>query len=134
MICGLIYPIFSLLVIFVIYILNFFEMTFILGMSYGVIIAVISHCDKVKRTIVTMVIAILSAVVSQFILFISGAPYKIIFYIYRNDTWVQEIGRLSVNEVIGYNLGSMIFGYGLLITCIGIILYNIIKSRPIYQY
>ena len=131
-ICGLVFWIFTLLIIFVEYIIHFSVLIFVLGILYGVVIAVVSYCDKVKRTIVAMLMGILAAVVSQFILLISGVPYKIIFYIFRNNTWVKQSGRLSVNEVIGYNWGIFSFWYGLLISFVILIicisLYNTIKS------
>jgi len=119
--------------IFAVYIMDFIEITLILGAIFGVVVAAVSYCDNVKRTIAAMIMGIIASFVSQSILFISGIPYKIILFIYRNDTWVQESGRLSVNEVIGYNFGTMIFWQGLLISFVVLIivifLFHAIKSR-----
>lgn len=131
--CFSIYLIFSLLIIFVAYIIDFFEGTFILGVICGVIIAVVTICENAKKTIIARVCGIFSAAIAQLILLISGIPYNIIFYIFRNDEFVRETGRLTVNEVIGYNFGYIILWRWLLvsflISIIVIFIFNKIKSR-----
>ena len=113
--------------------MGFFSGSFALGALCGAIIAVITSCDKTKRTIIARVMGILAAVSAQFMLFITGIPYEIILYIYRNDTYVRETGRLSVNEVIGYNWGTMFFWWSLLFSfavfVIGIFIFNVINNR-----
>ena len=131
-ICGSVYFVLSLLIIVVVYIMDFFQGALILGIICGISIAVITCCDTVKRTVIARCMGILAAAISQMILFISGIPYDILLYYYRNDTWVMESGRLSVNEVIGYNLGCMTLWYGLIISFIisivSIFVFNIIKK------
>ena len=117
-ICGSVYLIFSLMLVLVVYIIDIFGITILLGVLYGIVIVVITHCDTIKRTIIAMVMGLLSAVVSQILLNVSGIPYRIIQHIYRNDEFVRETGRLAVNETIGYNWGNMLFWFGLLISFI----------------
>jgi len=132
-ICGSTCLIFLLLLIFVVYTLDFFEGAFIVGLPCGVIIALVTYCDTLKRTIIARSMGLLSAVVSQFIFEIIGIPYIILMYVYRNDSFVQEMGRLTVNETIGYGWGRMFFWGGLvasfIVAVISIFIFNRIKSR-----
>ena len=108
-ICGLICLIFLLLLIFVVYTLDFFEGAFFVGLPCGIMIAVVTCCETLKRTVIARFMGLLSAVVSQFIFEIIGIPYMILMYVYRNDSFVSEMGRLTVNETIGYGWGRMFF-------------------------
>jgi len=132
-ICGSICLVFLLLLIFVVYTLDFFEGAFFVGLPCGVIIAVITCCDTLKRTVIARFMGLLSAVVSQFIFEIIGVPYMILMYVYRNDSFVREMGRLTVNETIGYGWGRMFFWGGLVVSftvaVISIFIINRIKSR-----
>ena len=132
-ICGLIFLVCSLMVIFVVYIMDILELTIVLGILCGVFIAVLTCCDTTKRTVIARVAGISSVVVAQFILFLSGLPYIIIKYVLRENEWVKETGRLTVNEVIGYNFGNMFLWFWLLVaftvTAIGIFIFNKIKRR-----
>jgi len=135
-ICGSVYMIFSLLIIPVAYTLDFFEGTFILGILCGTIIAFVTICDNLNRTIIARVLGIVSAVVGQLILFISGIPYEILLYIFRNDAFVRETGRLTVNELISYNWGVillLLLWSGLLISLAVIVvvgfIFNLIKRK-----
>ena len=131
--CALGYLLFSLLLLLGVYIIDFFESSFILGVLYGVIFVYITYCEKVQRTIFAMFMGLLSVVISHIILSLSGVPYQIILYLFRNDKVIQEMGHLSVNEVIGYNWGIMIFWFMFLvsfaISCIGSFIVKIVKSR-----
>jgi uncharacterized membrane protein len=109
-ICGVSCWVFLLLLIFVVYIMDFFEGAFFVGLPCGIIIALVTSCDTLKRTIKARVFGILSALLSQFLFTLLGIPYAIILYIYRNTEWVQYSGRLSVNETIGYGWGRFFLG------------------------
>jgi len=132
-ICGLIYIAFSLLIIFVVYTMDFFEGSLVLGALCGIAIAFITSCDSMKRTVIARIMGILSALISQEIISLLGIPSRLILYVLRNDEWIKETGRLTVNEVIGYNFGRMFFWFALAISfavfVIGIFVYNIIKNR-----
>ena len=132
-ICGSAYLIFTLMLLFLVYIIRFFESAFILGISYGIIVMLVTSCEKIERTIIARVLGIVSAVIAQLILFITGIPYKIILYILRDDEWVKETGRLTVNEVIGYNWGVMFFWWAFimsfLISISCLFVFNMIKNR-----
>ena len=125
--------IFLLLLIFVVYTLDFFEGAFFVGLPCGVIIAIVTCCETLKRTVIARFVGLLSAVVSQFIFEIIGVPYTILMYVYRNDSFVREMGHLTVNETIGYGWGRMFFWGGLvisfIITVISIFIFTRIKSR-----
>ena len=134
-ICGCIYLLFSLFLIFVVYILGLFEFTIALGILYGIICAWVTYCETIKRTIVAVAMGLLAAVTSQIILSLSGIPYQIIRYILRDNEFVRETGRLTVNEVIGYNFGTLLFWYGMLpsIVVSAIIIFGVMwykKSIP----
>ena len=98
----------------------------------GAIIAFVTYCDKLKRTIIARIMGLLSVVVSQFIFDIIGIPYGILMYLFRNDSFVREMGHLTVNETIGYGWGRMFLGGGLIVsfavTVIIIFIYNKIKK------
>jgi len=118
--CGLIYVILHLLIIPTQYILNLSLLSALaLGILCGVAIAIVSYCDTVKRTIIAMIVGISSAAAMFFALSISGIPYAMIMYIFRNDEAIKAIGHLTVNEVIEYNFGLLFFFWpGLLISFI----------------
>jgi len=130
--------VFSLLIIFFVYIIEIFESTFVLGAVYGGILAFVTSCNSIKRTIIARIMGILAAFISQAILLITSIPYRILFYIFRNDEFVRETGRLTVNEVIGYNWGTMFFWWAMLISfvafAIGIFVYNVIRNRTKKHY
>lgn len=132
-ICGSICLIFLLLLIFVVYTLNFFIGAFLVGLPCGVIITIVTCCDTLKRTVIARFMGLLSAAVAQFIFESLGVPYRILLYVFRNNSYVSEMGRLTVNETIGYGWGRMLFWGGLIvsfvITVICIYICNRIKSR-----
>ena len=115
-ICGFAYFVFTFLLLLFVYIFDLFGTTVFLGVIYGVIVAVVMYCDTIKRTSIAMLMGLLSAIVSQLIVFFTGIPYRIIERIHIDV--VQEFGRLTVNELIGYNWGIMLFWLGLVIALI----------------
>lgn len=130
-ICGLMYTVTSLCIILILYILDFGLLdTIFSGAFCGIMIALVTCCDTLKRTVIARFMGLLSAVAAQFLLSFSGAPYYIIMYIYRDQVWLYEIGHLTVNELIGYNLGLMMFWFGLLTSVFISILISIICNNP----
>jgi hypothetical protein len=131
-ICGFAYLAFLLLFIFVVYILDFFIGAFFVGLPCGAIIAIVTCCDTLKRTVIARLIGLLSAVVSQLVFEILGVPYQILLYVYRNDSFVREMGHLTINETLGYGWGRVFFWSGLVIsfilTILGIFIIDKIKS------
>jgi hypothetical protein len=107
--------IFLLLLIFVVYTLNYFDGSFFVGMPCGIIIAIVTSCDTLKRTVITRITGLFSAVVAQVIFEILGTPYSILMYIFRNDSAIKEIQHLTINETIGYGWGRFLFWGGVLI-------------------
>lgn len=129
-ICGLIYIVTSLSIILMLYILDFgLQNTIFLGAFCGIMIALVTCCNTLRRTVIARFMGLLSAVAAQFLLSFSGAPYHIIMYIYRNEDWLNEIGHLTVNELIGYNWGLMMFWFGLLTSFFISILVSFICNR-----
>ena len=138
LICASLNFIFSFLIIFVAYFLNDinidpFLIAVIFGAIYGSIAAVITNGKDIKRTIIARIMGLVSFFIAELILLISGIPYRIILYTYRDSTWVQETGRLSVNETMAYGFSKMFFLIAMLISffivCIGIFIYKIVKKR-----
>ena len=117
-ISGSVYLIFLLLLIFVVYVLDFFEGALFLGVLCGIILAVVTRCNTLKRTLMARFVGLLAAFVAHIIFEIIGFPYKILMYIFRNDSFVSEMGRLTVNETIGYSWGRMFLWGGLIISFI----------------
>jgi len=108
LICGLVCLILHLLIIPAEYILHLsLYASLVLGVLCGITIAAISYCDTAKRTIITMISGFLSAVTMSFVLSLSGVPYKILTYIFKDV--MREFGHLTVNELIGYNWGYYLF-------------------------
>ena len=132
-ICGAVCLIFLLLLIFVVYAMDFFEGAFLLGLPCGAIIAFVTRCDTFKRTVVARLMGLVSAIFSCFIFEMLGVPYRMLMYVFRNDSFVRETGRLTVNETIGYGCGRMFFLGGLLIafiiTVISVFIFNSIKNH-----
>ena len=116
--CGLVYIVFPFLIIFFVYIIDLFEITIVLGAVYGIVLTMVAYCVTLDQTLDAMLFGILSAFVTQILLSISGVPYRVILYLFRRrrDGFVLETGRLSVNEVISYNFGTMFFWFGLIAT------------------
>ena len=112
-----------------------FLMAIVFGIICGTVIAIITVCSELKRTILARVFGMLSVVATDFLLSVSSVPHKIILYKYRNDAFVQETGRLTVNETIVFGWSNMLFWYALpisfVVVCIGIYIYNTVKNRRI---
>ncbi|MDR2571609.1 MAG: hypothetical protein LBD23_15140 [Oscillospiraceae bacterium] len=85
-----------------------FLMAIVFGIICGTVIAIITVCAELKRTILARVFGVLSVVATDFLLSMSGVPHKIILYKYRNDTFVQETGRLTVNETIVFGWSNFV--------------------------
>ena len=130
-VCGISYLIFSLMIIFVAYIIDIFLMTLVLGTLYGIIVAIIACCDTQKETIKTSAICVLSAIVLQILISMSGVPYRIILFILRHDDFVRETGRLTINETIGYGFGIIFFQFGFIPSLFVsiFIIFNLTKVR-----
>lgn len=136
-ICGLVYIVMSLSIIFILYIMDLdLRYAFVLGGLCGIIIAAVTAGDTLKRTIAARFLGIISAAISQFLLSISGIPYSIIMSFYKDENWMREIGHLTINELIGYGLGLMIFWGGLLaLFCIsGIVIFMIRNAKSCRRY
>jgi len=109
-ICGLVYLVFHLLIIPAQYVFDFsLYSALVLGILCGITIAAISYSNTAKKTVVTMVVGLVSSVLAQLILWFTGLPYAILWNIFKNDVAIQEIGHLTVNELIGYNWGFILF-------------------------
>jgi len=138
-ICIFGYMIFWFLMFFTAYIDNStfppFYMAIVFGIICGTVMAIITACAELKRTVFARIIGVFSVIATDFILSMSGIPHKIILYKYRNDAFVQETGRLTVNETIVFGWSNMFFWFALpisfVVVCSGIFLYNKIKNRRI---
>ena len=110
LVCSLVYLIFPFLTLYFVYSLDLVGVAFFLGTLYGVAVVLITYSDTFKRTIIAVLLGLLSAFALQILLVASGIPYRIILFMLRHNWWVQETGRLTTNEVAGYNFGTMFFG------------------------
>ena len=137
-ICGLVYLIFPFLIIFVASIIDdiitdSFTTATVFGIICGTVMAFVTNCGELKRTVIARIMGVLSVIAADMILFIADVPYRIILYIYRNDFYVREMGRLTLNETIGYAWSMMFFEIALPISfavvCIGIFIYHVTKNR-----
>ena len=112
-----------------------FYMAIAFGIICGTVIAIVTGCAEMKRTFLARIIGGLSVIATDFILSISGIPHQIILYKYRNDAFIRETGRITVNESIAFGWSNMFFWYALLIAfavvCIGVFIYNIMKTRKL---
>lgn len=86
----------------------------VLGGFCGIIIAIVTNSDTFKRTVIARFMGLFSAVLVQGLLSTFGIPYRIIMHIYRDENWLEELGHLTINELIGYGFGLMYFWYSLL--------------------
>ena len=127
-VCGLVYLFFSLLLIFMVYILDAFVFAIFLGLLCGAIIVYIAYSNNIKKTILAGIAGLFSALISQFVLTLSGVPYRMMLYLLKDIEFVRETGRLTVNEVVGYGFGVMFFWLGLLISfIISIIIVSVVR-------
>jgi hypothetical protein len=110
-----------------------FYMAIIFGIICGTVMAGITVCTELNRTILARIIGVLSVVATDFLVSMSGIPHRIILYKYRNDAFVQETGRLTVNETIKFGWSNMFLGIAIsisfIVVCIGIFIYNMVKNR-----
>jgi len=136
-ICASTYLTLWLLMFFAAYIdgsaLNPFYLAIVFGIICGTVMAVVTRCAELKKTVLTRIIGVLSVIATDLILSISGIPHSIILYKYRNDAFVQETGRLTVNETIVFGWSNMFFWYALSISfavvVVAILVYNVVKKR-----
>jgi len=124
-ISGLVFAVFLLLIFFVVYILNFLYGSIILGVICGVIIAMVTACDTAKRTFIARIMGIVAAFIALWVLIRMGILNIILLHILRNDSFVQETGRLSAHHTTGYF-------FGFIFLCAGMIVSFIIASFVIY--
>lgn len=93
---------------------------FILGGFCGIIIAIVTKSNTLKRTIIARFMGLFSAVITQYLLLISKIPYHIIKFTYiKYDAygeayWPKDIRYLMENEMYGYILDSVSSLHGLL--------------------
>lgn len=119
-ICVFICIVMSLSIIFI-NIMGFdFYYIFILGGFCGIVIAIVTKSDTLKRTIIAKFTGLFSAVITQFLLLTSDIPYYIIklFYrghnLYGEENWFRDLEHLIENEVSIYNFSAIYFLYSLL--------------------
>ena len=141
LICGIVYMIFPFLIIYVVYIIDaysFIAPAINFGIVCGTIIALITYYGDFKRTTLARITGLLSVIVAALLLDLFSVQYRIILYLFRNDTWVQYSGRLSVNETMVYGWSMSFFWRAMLISfivaCFGTFLYGKIKKRRIEKH
>lgn len=124
-ICVLVCIVMSLSIIFInTTMFDDYSNIFILGGFCGIIIAIVTKGDTLKKTIIARFMGLLSAVITQILLFISDVPYYIIKFIYGGHdlgfygeeakSWFRDIEHLIENEVSRYFGSTVFFIYGLL--------------------
>ena len=103
------------------------------GTICGTVIAIITGCAKLRRTVLARIIGVTSVIATDFLVSMSGIPHKVILYKYRNDAFIQETERLTVNETLVFGWSNMFFWFAMIISfvviCIGIFVYNAVKNR-----
>ena len=100
---------------FAVYKTNSSEVAFIFGLLCGIIIAVISYNNAIKRAIVTTATSIFFVVVLVFLVYASGALNDMVFIKYHSPTGDSPIGCLSSEAMIlmEYYSGTSLFFLGL---------------------
>ena len=105
---------------------------FILGGFCGIIIAIVTKSDTLKKTIIARFMGLFFAVITQLLLVFSDVPYYIIKFIYgRHDlsfygeeaeSWFRDIEHFIENEVSIYVWCTVFFLYSLLASfCIAVV-------------
>ena len=107
-----------------------FYMAIVFGIICGTVIAIVTSCAELKRTILARIIGVFSVIATDMILSASGIPHKIILYKYRNSAFVQETGRLTVNETIVFGWSNMFFWYALLVS-FAVVAVSILISKAV---
>jgi len=106
--CGLIYLAFTILIVIVgCTSFDVITLSYVLGAVYGVIAALTVCCEKALKTFLSCVTGLFFIVVADFINWLNRE--QIALYMYRNNDFVRDMGRLSVQHRIGYNWGLMVF-------------------------
>ena len=114
--CCIISAILSVLVMFSVHYINsyFMLVTFVLGASYGVLIEFFMCSNIELEAVKTRGLGFLSVFVSEFMLSLFGIQQAIILWLLRNVEFVQETGRLSLNERLGFGFARIFFWQALL--------------------
>jgi len=105
--CGLVYLAFSVLIVIVgcTQVLNAVGLSFVLGAVYGVAAALIVSCKKIAQTLLSCATGLVCVVFAFFAEGLYAKRIALYIYRYRNDFYVREMGRLSVQHRIGYGWG-----------------------------
>ena len=101
--------IFHLSVIALVYVFDLFNLISILSILYAIIIIVISYHKRIGKMLFTVYLALLFTFIGDLLLRSYSVYFRILFYIYRNDDWVKETGRLSVQHTVGAGFGIISF-------------------------
>jgi len=112
-----------------------FILAIIFGITCGAVIAIVTGCAEIKRTVLSRIFGGIAVIATDFLLSISGIPHQIILYKYRNDAFVKETGRITVNETLVFGWSNMFFWYALTIsftvTAVCVFVYRVVKNRRI---
>jgi len=128
--CGLIYLAFSILIVIVgcTQVLDVMVLSFVLGAVYGVAAALIVSCKKIAQTLLSCATGLVCVV---FAFFAEGLYAKrIAMYMYRNDFYVREMGRLSLQHKLSYNFVFLAFTfYSLVVFIVAVFAATFIKAK-----
>ena len=112
---------------------------FILGGVCGIIIAIITKGDTLKKTILARFMGLFSAVIAQLALCISCVPYYIVKLIYGKhdlsfygeeaESWFRDIEHFIENEVSIYNWCVVFFLYSLFALFCATIIVSFITNK-----
>jgi len=106
--CGLIYLAVTLLIVILGCMPRYdMRLAFVLGAVYGIAAALIVVREKISMTLLTSVTGFVFVVFAYFINWLYRE--RIALYMYRDDQYVREMGKLSLNHRIGYNWSLMFF-------------------------
>ena len=138
-VCSLTFLIFWSLMFFTAYIdnaiLHPFIMAIVFGTICGTVIAIVTDCTEVKKTVLARIIGVISVIVLSLIVDISSIPHRIILYKYRNDAFVRETGRITINESLVFGWSNMFFCNAMVVsfavTAMIILIYKVMKNRRI---
>ena len=134
LIIGLLYLLFLFLFFLFVYGIDFFEGSLFLGIGFGILIVIVARSETIKKTLGCIGFGVLISLVIQIIFHFSNTPYRIIEFIFRNDETITNLGHLTVNELIGYNWGIILFFWPTMLITVGIstgvfLVVRIIKKR-----
>jgi len=116
-------------------VLNPFIMALIFGAVCGMVITIVTGSAGLKITVYTRITGVVSVIATDIIISISGIPYKIILYKYRNTAFVQETGRITINESLVFGWSNMFFwcamAISFIVVVVSIFIYKVVKNRRI---